>query len=258
MSPYGAYDSVTDIGVLYDSVTTYDDREDTNFYVDLCRKATGDILELGCGTGRVLVPAAKAGCHITGLDYSRRMLEACRQKLPDALHDNVTLVQGDMTRFRLDREFSLITIPFRPFQHLVSVEEQISCLRSIHQHLAAKGKLVFDVFHPDPSRLAGPPDAEEIPDRPEIVLPDGRRIHTAFRVTARHPSEQINETDIIYYLDGQRFVQSFAFRYYFRFEIEHLLARMGFRVAALYGDFDRSPFADDSPEMIFVAEKAAR
>jgi len=45
------------------------------------------------------------------------------------------------------------------------------------------------------------------------------------------------------------------FRYFYRYEVEHLLSRCGFRVAELFGNFDKSPFSDDSPEMIFVAER---
>jgi len=258
MSPYGAYESVPEIAALYDGLPVYSERNDVNFYVDLCRKASGEILELGCGTGRILLPVAKAGGQITGLDYSAQMLEGCRQKLPDALQDRVTLIQGDMTDFRLDREFSLVLIPFRPLQHLLSVEEQLSCLRSVHRHLGENGKMVFDVFNPDPKRLTGPPDREETEDTPEHKLRDGRVLRRTFRVTARRPSEQVSEVQIAYYIGGRRLVQEFPFRYFYRFEVEHLLARAGFRIAALYGNFDRSPFADDSPEMIFVAEKAGR
>ena len=66
--------------------------------------------------------------------------------------------------------------------------------------------------------------------------------------------------EIVYYVrapggETGRIVQAFPFRYFCRFELEHLLARAGFRVAGLYGNFDRSPFTDESPEMIFVAER---
>jgi hypothetical protein len=68
--------------------------------------------------------------------------------------------------------------------------------------------------------------------------------------------------EIIHYVtypDGrtERLVQAFPFRYFFRYEVEHLLARCGFRVIDLFGSFDRSPLQDNSPEMIFVAAKCA-
>jgi hypothetical protein len=60
------------------------------------------------------------------------------------------------------------------------------------------------------------------------------------------------------HLDGrkERLVLAWTLRYFFRYEVEHLLARCGFRVTAVYGNFDRSPLQDDSPEMIFIAEAA--
>jgi hypothetical protein len=75
-----------------------------------------------------------------------------------------------------------------------------------------------------------------------------------------HPADQVNDVEMIYHLantDGstERIVQSFPFRYFFRYEMEHLLDRCGFKVVDLFGDFDRSPLADNSPDMIFVAEK---
>ena len=73
----------------------------------------------------------------------------------------------------------------------------------------------------------------------------------------KRPSEQCNDVELIYYLDGRRLVQSFPLRYFFRFELEHLLARCGFEVTELLGAFDGSPFANDSPEMIFIARSPA-
>ena len=111
--------------------------------------------------------------------------------------------------------------------------------------------LILDLFHPFPPRLLPDPRyAAEVEDFPETALPAGF-----------HRDRQYNEVEIIYYVthpDGhqERLVESFPFRYFFRYEVEHLLSLSGFRVVDIFGDFDRSPFSADSPEMIFVAEKA--
>ena len=65
------------------------------------------------------------------------------QKFREKIH----LIQGDMTNFATGEKYTLATIPFRPFQHLITVAEQKACLDCIHQHLVKKGKLVFDVYH---------------------------------------------------------------------------------------------------------------
>jgi SAM-dependent methyltransferase len=226
-----------------------------DFYVDLCREA-GEALELGCGTGRVLIPAAQAGCRITGIDQSKAMLARCRAKV-DALSTDmrarITLVEADITRFDLDGQFNLAIVPFRPIQHLTNVEDQLGFFRCVREHLLPGGRLIFDVFNPNLAMLVAPISAEETEDTPEFILPDGRRLRRTYRTVRKRPSEQYNDVELIYYLDDRRLVQPFPFRYFFRFEVEHLLARCGFEVTALYGGFDRSPFADGSPEMIFMA-----
>jgi SAM-dependent methyltransferase len=259
----GDYNVHPAIAELYDQVPVYKDRKDLEFYVNLCRAASGETLELGCGTGRILIPAAEAGCRITGLDGSGFMLDGCRRKLktltPDA-GERVTLVEGDMTNFSLGRTFAVVTIPFRPLQHLVTVEEQMGVLTCVHRHLAAGGKLALDIFHPHLTTLAGPDNPEEIEDTPERLLPDGRRLRRTFRVLAKRRAEQTNDIELIYYVQDsagnvQRIVQAFPRRYFFRFELEHLLARAGFEITEFFGNFDRSPFTDSSPEMIVIAAR---
>lgn len=166
-----------------------------------------------------------------------------------------------MTDFKIGEKYALVTIPFRPFQHLITIEEQKACLNCIHKHLMSHGLLIFDVFHPNPSRLV--PDSKytgEIEDLPETALPDGRKLRRASRMAAFHRELQYNDVELIYYVshpDGrtERLVQSFPMRYYYRYEMEHLLELCQFKVVDLFGDFDRSAFSSDSPEMIFIAEK---
>jgi SAM-dependent methyltransferase len=144
------YNAHPELAELYDSVPLYKSRRDVDFYVDLCRQA-GDALELGCGTGRILIPAAQAGCFVTGLDHSKNMLARCRAKA-DALSNDarhrITLVEADITRFRLSRTFKLAIAPFRPIQHLMTVGEQPILLQCVREHPDAGGTLVFDVFDP--------------------------------------------------------------------------------------------------------------
>jgi len=201
----------------------------------------------------VLIAAAQAGCRVTGLDKFNQLLARCRAKLealPSGTRDRITLVEADMTDFQLSRTFKLAIVPFRPIHHLTTVNEQLSFLRC--QHLEP-GPLVFDAFKPNLALLAAAVNLDETEDTPELNLPDGRRLRRAFRVLQKRHAEQCNDCELIYYLDGRPIVHSFAMRYFFRFELEHLLARSGFEVTVLYGGFDRSAFVDNSPEMIFAA-----
>lgn len=263
MNRYGGYDDFPVVTEAYDLNPLYSSRADVDFYVDLARSAEGRILELGCGTGRILIPTAAAGCEIVGLDLSDAMLARCREKLrrqPKEVRDRVRLVRGNMASFDLKEVFALITTPFRSFQHLLSVEDQLSCLRSANRHLKRGGRLVLDVFQVNPRMTYEPKFMLETEDVAEVELPNGKKVRRCGRIAAYHRAEQRNDIELIYYVkypDGreERVVQALPLRYFFRYEVEHLLARCGFRVLELFGNYDRSPLTNDSPEMVFVAEK---
>jgi SAM-dependent methyltransferase len=225
----------------------------------------GPVLELGCGTGRVLLPLARAGFEIAGLDSAPHMIERCRAKLqaePPEVRERVRLLVADMTSFELDRRFALITIPFAGFQHLRTVEQQLACLERCRSHLVPQGRLVLDLPNPDPAppshvRSDEPTDGEATASL--VDWTEGRRIRWWMTVVGYERSLQCTECEVTYEIiaaDGwtRRVSETFPLRYVFRFELEHLLVRAGFRVAALYGDYDRSAFADDSPAMIVAAE----
>jgi len=83
-----------------------------------------------------------------------------------------------------------VSIPFRPFQHLLTVNDQLSCLRCIHRHLADTGRLILDVFNPSLPHLAAEISAVET-DEGEFTMPDGRVVRRRVRIVARDYFEQI-------------------------------------------------------------------
>ncbi len=263
MSSHAQHEYSDVFAEFYDYTPLYRTRADIPFYVEEARRA-GSVLELGCGSGRILIPTAAAGVPITGLDLSDSMLARCREKLaaqPPDVRARVRLVHGSMTDFHLPEKFALVTTPFRAFQHLVSIDDQLACLRCVHRHLAPGGRLILDMFQTNPAAMSDPEWMREREDTPETKLPDGRSFRRTARITAFHRAEQMNEVEFAVYLthpDGrtERYAESFPFRYFFPKEVEHLLARAGFRVVAVYGDFNRSPLANDSAEMLTVAAKS--
>jgi SAM-dependent methyltransferase len=257
-------DEYRPIAGLYDHVPLYRDRSDVAFYVDMATAAGGPALELGCGTGRVLIPTARAGVEIVGLDASPHMLEACRARLahePDELRARVVLVDGDMRAFDLGRTLPLVTIPFRPFQHLLGVADQLACLTTVRRHLVDGGTLVFDVFNPSLDALAAEKPGVEAGDEEPFTTPDGRRVVRRFCIVSYDRFNQVNQTELIYYVthpDGreERLVQGFAMRYLFRYEAEHLLARAGFALSHVFSGFDRAPYGSRYPgDLVLVARK---
>jgi SAM-dependent methyltransferase len=249
------------IADYYDTAPILVERtQDISFYLNGVKKFGDPALELACGTGRVTRAIAEAGYRVVGLDLSERMLRHAQEKranLPPQVRERVHLVRADMTNFDLREDFRTIIIPFRPFQHLLETEQQIACLTCVRKHLAPNGRLILDVFQTDAERMHDPKFLQESAVG-EYDLPDGRHVAMSQRVAAFHRGLQRNDVEMIFNVrhpDGQqeRLVMAWTLRYFFRYEVEHLLARCGLQLEAVYGNFDRSPLADDSPEMIFVA-----
>jgi SAM-dependent methyltransferase len=259
-----SYDAIPDFGALYDAVPVYAARPDVPFYVAEAVQADGEVLELGCGTGRILLPIARAGATIAGLDASRVMLERCRTNMsrePARVQERVTLHEGDACDFELGRRFQLIIAPFRVMQHLVTIHDQLRLLDAVKRHLAPGGRFVFDVFNPNFGALLSH-DGQEHEDTPETPLPDGRILRRAARVTNVRWVDQVSEIEIAYYVAPERgapaarHVQAFDMRWYMPAELTHLLARAGFAVDSMYGNFDRPPLVDRSPEIVVRATRS--
>jgi SAM-dependent methyltransferase len=235
--------------------------QDVIFYREATRSYGDPVLELGCGTGRITMALAEAGHRVTGLDLSERMLERAIQKraaLRVEARERVHFMQADMSRFDLGEKFRLVIVPFRPFQHLLEVRQQMDCLKCARRHLAPAGHLILDVFQTDAERMHDPVHQRETLVA-EYATRDGRRVRISERVAAFHRAEQRNDVEMIFNVthpNGQeeRLVFAWSLRYFFRYEVEHLLARNDFRVKELYGNFDKSPLVDSSPEMIYVAQ----
>lgn len=238
---------------------------DVEFYAAEAKRAKGPVLELGAGTGRTLIPMAEAGATVTGLDANAAMLDALRKKLlgKPKLAKKITLVEGDMRRFKLKGKFALVTAPFRAFLHNLTVEDQLATLGCVKTHLAPAGRFVFNVFDPSYAILL---DGQAPLGGRMIRLTEFRHPKTGNRVivwTARRESgfdSQIVSEDWIFEELGKggrsvaRDVRTLTLRYVFRYEMEHLLARAGFEVEALYGDFERGPYRHGG-EQVWVVKR---
>jgi ubiquinone/menaquinone biosynthesis C-methylase UbiE len=259
-------DVYVQIAEFYDHVVPYRNRPDVMFYVDAAKESGGPVLEIGCGTGRILIPTAREEVNIVGLDVSTAMLQICRQRLkqePEAVQACVELVQADMREFVLSQTFKLITFPFRPFQHLTTVKDQCACLKCAYRHLDDGGKLILDLFNPSLHVLADDENlGKEGGEEPEFTMLDGRRVVRWHKFVSRDLFNQVQHVELIHYVthpDGrqERLVMAFDMRYLFRFEAEHLLARCGFQVEQVYADYEKNPYGSKYPgDLIILAKKS--
>jgi SAM-dependent methyltransferase len=165
---------------------------DVEFYRALARESGGPVLELGCGSGRVLLPIARDGIGCTGLDSSDAMLGELARKSPP---ENLRLVPGAMQDFDLgSQRFSLIFSAFRSFQHLLTIEDQLSCLRAVRRHLAPGGLFALDVFAPKLERIAVFDEKEF----EEARWRDGEDQIVRFTSVRRDPATQIMDVTFRY------------------------------------------------------------
>ncbi|MBI5708814.1 MAG: class I SAM-dependent methyltransferase [Candidatus Eisenbacteria bacterium] len=242
-------------GDLYDLVLgAY--TEDIAFYVEHARAADGPALELGCGTGRVLLPTIEAGVDIEGIEIAPAMLERLARSAAER-GLAVRAARGDMRRFARPRRFALVTIPFNAFVHNLTPEDQIATLSCCREHLLPGGRLVFDVMYPNVGMLAdddGVPVLElEVP-HPETGLPvqlwDTRTQDPVAQT--QHSLIEIRELDAAGAAAARHHFET-TLRWVHRAEMELLLRIAGFARWSLAGDFDGEPLTDDSVVMVVTA-----
>ena len=245
-----------------------DYRDDIALVLRTARAAGRCALELGCGTGRVLLPLAEDGCRVIGLDTSAALLAIARRKLEEHGYaseegvdgsSKVSLVKADMTSFELaEREIDFAFVVSNTLMHVTTQAEQLKVLQCAQRHLRVGGLLLIDLFNPDVAYLEAISGIQELADWWE----DGESGATVLKWSTRHldAARQLQETVFVYeevFPDGRNAQTrlSFPLRFWWPDEGATLLEQAGFEVDEVYGDFDGSPHQADSERLIFVARK---
>jgi SAM-dependent methyltransferase len=232
---------------------------DLFMYQQFASRCGSPILELGCGTGRVLLPLARQGYEITGVDLSQPMLEMARRKVAaENLSELVTLSQQDMRELELAGRFNMAFAAINSFMHLLNTDDQLAALARIRHHLNPGGLLLLDLFNPDLSRLLearGQVGLAKVMTDPDT----GHRLMRFHSDKVDLGQQTIHVTFVMDELDAEgslkRTLFPFSIRYLFRFELELLLRHAGFEVEAIYGSYDLDEYSGDSPKMIAVASR---
>jgi SAM-dependent methyltransferase len=256
--PASGLPSVFDDGDVYDLVGK-DIPYGLDFYVALARAASGPVLDIACGTGRILLPCLQAGVDIEGLDLFEPMLKTLRAKAA-ALGLSPRLHQADMSDFSLSRRFGLVMIPFNAFIHNMTQEAQIRCLQLCREHLLPGGKLTFDTFFPSLEFVSTPEKTRvlegEMP-HPQTGLPI--RMYDT-RTLDRVAQVFYSQNDIeLLAVDGS--VQTVhrsedRSRYFYKHEMALLLRVAGFARWEICGGFDGRPLLRENDAMVVTAWNA--
>jgi len=247
-----------------EAYATKEDLDDLKFYVDMAKANGGPVLELACGTGRILLPIAREGIAIHGVDNSLPMLNVLQDKLrqePKDVRELVSTAHGDIRNFRSNREYSLVIIPFRPLQHMYTVEDQLAALQTAAFHLELGGTLVFDVFYPKFDSLNSKVGEEVL----ELVwTPKSDRSKVIRRYFRKESVDKINQnfsaTFIFRTYQGERLIQEetepLRMSYYTYPHLRALFLLTGLETVEEYGSFERTPLDNEAQQMIFVLKRS--
>ena len=229
---------------------------DETYFLDQIAKARGKVLEIGVGTGRLFSQALKLGADIYGLDVNGNMIEKAKEKIPSEQHYRL-LVQNVVT-MQIPHKFALILAPFRVFAHLIDVEDQIDCLSRIYEHLEPGGRFIFDMYVPDLNVLTkGRPEQVDF----EGEYEKGKKL---IRITSANYDlpHQVANVQMRFKWDEDglehQAVWEFPMRFYFRYELEHLVRLSNLELEAIYGDYQENPINKKSQDFVLVCRRRTK
>ncbi|MEA2528601.1 MAG: hypothetical protein QOG89_245 [Thermomicrobiales bacterium] len=251
-------DAYAEIADLYDlEHESYAD--DVDFYLNFVEAVGDPVLELGCGTGRLLTGVAEAGFRVTGIDRSEAMLERARKQIEQAgFRDLVDLHQGEMTAAEQapGGPFGIVIIALNGLLHLPDTRSQRAVLEAARRALDPRGMLLIDVLNPTPETLRGLDHS--FVHEGVWHLDNGTRVDK-FAARRLAAATQTIATELWYDLTGEdgsvrRVATSMPMRYVHRAELELMLELAGFAEWQIYGSYDLDPFGDQSDRLIVAAE----
>lgn len=229
------------------------DGVDNKFYLGKIKNTKGKVLEVGTGTGRLLTAALETGADVYGIDISHSMLDFLKTKLPPEHRKRISL--QSIVDFKLDTKFDLIIAPFRVFMHLTEKEDQLKALDNVYDHLNKDGQFIFDVFVPALQPLIT--GLDNVIDFEGEYEP-GNRVK---RIVSTNPdliNQIINITFRFEWNEGSsNYNQEWKtpLRFFFRFELEHLIESSKFNKYHIAGDFQENELKKDSKEFVLTCTK---
>ncbi len=236
--------------------------DDLPFYRRLVDARPTTLLELGCGTGRVLVALAGQCSYAHGVELSAAMLAICRGKLAAAAipAPRVGLTLGDITDFELGRRFDLVVAPYRVFQNLAADAEVAGFFRCAHRHLEPGGALVVSAFRPAADPATTRANWASPDERPGWEVNVGtRRVRHLHRRVRPEPEPLVLHPELIYRVyEGDSLVEEvvlpISMRCYWPDQLGAVVEAHGFSVTARWGGYAGEPYGE-GPELVLAARR---
>ena len=251
----------------YAALVRYYDAETADYSIDLPAYAMlverfgGPLLDVGCGTGRIAFALARQGIPVTGIDASQPMLDRAQARAGrEGVGSNqIQWRQADITEMALDERFGLAVFAYNGFMHLLEQDRQVAALKHLALHLKAGGGLAIDI--------ANPVEMFRVEDTPGLVLermfadPETGQAVMQQSLASVNRATQVMSLTWIYDRIGPdgavfRDLVPLHLRYTMASEIRLLLGQTGFSDIELCGDYDFSPYEEDSPRLFVIATRA--
>lgn len=236
--------------IIYEKIR---DGVDNVFFLNKAANCHGPMLELGVGTGRLFLDALKKGADIYGIDISPAMIKVLHEKMSPS--DRKRVWVQDAAEMEMDMKFDLIIAPFRMFSHVVEVEDQLNVLNRVEEHLNPGGEFIMDLFVPNLKLLdEGISDLKDF----EGEYKKGNKIQRIISAKSNLIDQITNVKMKILWEEGEKEISriwDFRMRYFFRFEIEHLIRISRLELDIIYGDYNENILNPQSKEFIIVCKK---
>jgi SAM-dependent methyltransferase len=247
----------------YYDITHADLTEDVDYILKLVgENQAASILELGCGSGRLLLPLAQAGHTITGLDTATAMLTRAQTRLaaePVAVQQRVTLLEADMTQFTppANAFFDWAILPYNTFMHLTPTQMSVA-LKNVARSLAKNGRLLIDLINP--TAIASTPNDRLLTLENTFTDPENGRLVVVQSSSLLDEASQTLHITWLYDAtppEGgaiHRTIAQATYYYLYPHQLELLLHEVGLRLRSLSGDYDDSPYSEESDRLLILAE----
>jgi SAM-dependent methyltransferase len=252
---------------FYNTIARYYDAEnedmtdDLPLYSELAQQAGGPILDIGCGTGRVMLHLAMEGFSVSGIDTSTAMLERGRRKLKNRvdLVEQVKFYEGNALDFTPPEKYPLILIPYNGLMHFRTADEVGSLLEHLKTLLSEGGLLAIDL--PNAGETFATLEDGAVTLERSFVEPESGNFVMQQSVSTLNRTDQLQYITWIYDEISpdklvHRTVAPLILRYIFPVELDLLLEVNGLLRLERYGDYDKSAFEEGCPRLIVVAHAA--
>jgi len=235
-----------------------DRHNEINFWLELANKYGSIILELGAGTGWITIPLIRNNFQVYALDNSHEMLNILKSSyLNSGCGGELHIIQANMRSFSLDTAIiDACLIPYSAFQYLLTANDQIKCLHSIHKHLKPHGIICLDLDN----NILSPPDSMNFSKLYSEFNNDLQAQITMFTSWETELISEIRTWQDYYkieFSDGRLydFINDISLKSVSMQKLKSLLEVAGFSIIEILGDYYSHPYQRNSDRLIITAQK---